>query len=171
MTKWQAIWTALSIAVVILAALTLSGCKTQPQPVVQSQEHNRVERDVVRDTIIVTTSDSAAVRALLECDSLNNVVLRELATINGQRIQPTATTRTAPNGALLLDVDCKEDSLRYEIELRDKIIEDTTRETIVVREKYVPSYYKNTSAGFWVLFVVCFVRIVWWVFKTFYLRR
>lgn len=139
-------------------------CTTQ-KPLVQMIETIRTEREIIRDTTVLIQPDSAQVRALLECDSLNRVIIRELHTSQGTRITPTVThtyasANTGTNaGALSLQIDCKEDSLQYEIQVRDKIIEQLRSEKREVEVPYVPDYYRNTSNGFWVLLVILILAI------------
>ena len=63
---------------------------------------------------------------------------------------------------------------RYQLLYRDKIVEvhDTiaNTQTEQVAVKYVPDYYKNTSAGFWVLLAIIILLIGWRLFKRFYLH-
>ncbi len=121
--------------ILFLVPLLLVACRT-PQTI--QTDTVREVRIVERDTLITIAPDSATVRALLECDSTNRVILRQLETRNGTRIAATAKatrsqqrettnaqplTHVVPNtGALLLSVDCHEDSLSREICLRDSII-------------------------------------------------
>ena len=58
-----------------------------------------------------------------------------------------------------MTLDCKEDSLAQIIQLRDSVIRDLERQTVVVKEKYVPQYYKSTSIGFWVLLAILLVFV------------
>jgi phosphotransferase system HPr-like phosphotransfer protein len=99
----------------ILVAALIVGCKTC-EPIVQTVEKERIVEVRTHDTTIVTEADSASVIALLECDSAYNVVLRELTIEQGKRIvQSVKTERVAGDinvgSKMLLDFDCKEDSL------------------------------------------------------------
>lgn len=96
----------------------LVACRT---PQTMQTDTVREVRIVERDTLITIAPDSATVRALLDCDSTNQVILRQLSTRNGTRITATAKT-TESAGAMLLSVDCREDSLSREICLRDSVI-------------------------------------------------
>lgn len=101
-----------------LVPLLLVACRTlQPS----QTDTVREVRIIERDTLITIAPDSATVRALTECDSTNQVILRQLETRNGTRIAATAKA-TKSMGALLLSVDCHEDSLTRELRLRDSII-------------------------------------------------
>ena len=101
-----------------LILLFLAACRT-PQTI--QTDTVREVRIVERDTLITIAPDSATVRALLDCDSTNQVILRRLETRNGTRIAATAKT-TESTGFLLLSVDCHEDSLTRGLRLRDSII-------------------------------------------------
>lgn len=148
----------------------LCACATQV-PLTNTSDTNRVEREIIRDTTVIVKADEAQVRALLECDSLNRVIVRELEQAQGERIKPTVTRAPVQTdaGALLLTVDCKEDSLQYEVQIRDRYIEQLKSTHTEVAVKYIPDYYRNTSAGFWVLLaiIICAVaiRVVIWYFK------
>ena len=159
MITWQKIWTLFGIAIVVLIAMSLSGCRTQQPVVIQSQATERTEKVVPTDTVIVTKPDSAAIRALFECDSLNNVVLRELETAQGERIKPNINIQHNEDGSANVQFDCKEDSLRHEITLLNKIIEENTKTVQTTEVRYVPDYYRNCTRGFWVLFVVAVIFV------------
>ena len=107
----------------LILPLLLTACRTTQT---LQTDTTREVRIVERDTLITIAPDSATVRALLDCDSTNQVILRRLETRNGTRITATATllptsTKEMDKGSFLL-VDCHEDSLSREICLRDSII-------------------------------------------------
>lgn len=62
---------------------------------------------------------------------------------------------------------------KYQIRYKDKLVQ--VHDTIVstqaeqVAVKYVPNYYKNTSAGFWVLLVILLALTAWRLYK-FYIK-
>lgn len=165
----------------LLFIICVCVCACTPQrSLTDTTETIRTEREIIRDTTVLIQPDSAQVRALLECDSLNRVIVRELQTAQGARITPTVThtyagannsdginTRTDV-GALLLQFDCKEDSLQYELQVRDKVIEQLKSEKREIAVPYVPDYYRNTSNGFWVLLALLIlivgIRIAIWYF-------
>lgn len=106
-----------------LILLLLAACRTTQT---LQTDTTREVRIVERDTLITIAPDSATVRALLDCDSTNQVILRRLETRNGTRMTASATllspSKGEPEGVLLLSVDCHEDSLSRELRLRDSII-------------------------------------------------
>ena len=110
----------------LILPLLLTACRT---PQTLQTDTVREVRIIERDTLITIAPDSATVRALLECDSTNQVILRQLCTRNGNRISATATLLSPPlkEGAGevlggLLSVVCHEDSLSRLLHLRDSVI-------------------------------------------------
>lgn len=62
---------------IALIAVMLFGCKT-PQPTVQQVPIQYKERIVERQVPVVVPADSSALFALFACDSMNQVILKEL---------------------------------------------------------------------------------------------
>lgn len=66
------------ILIGILMMMLVVGCRpTQYVETVRSVE--------VRDTLIVTKPDTASLHALIECDSLGNLLIREIEALQGER--------------------------------------------------------------------------------------
>ena len=158
------------IAVLMWVLFGMVGCKSQYMPGTDTETSINV-RD--REVPVYTPSDSASILALLECDSLNRVILRQLEVERGKRIVPTikpvyipAATQGVSNGVsnqLLLEFDCKEDSLRHIIHVQDSIINRlrTERpEPIVIKEKGFVYY-----CGVAFIVIICLV-FVWNVAKV-----
>lgn len=99
-----------------LILLFLAACRT---PQTLQTDTVREVRIVERDTLITIAPDSATIRALLDCDSTNQVILRRLETRNGTRIAASATllSPSFEGGARggLLSIICHEDSLSREL--------------------------------------------------------
>lgn len=147
------IFHVLGLIVMGLILLAFVGCKAQ-QPLVNTIETVRTEKEIMRDTVISTNPDSATVKALLECDSTNKVILRRIEILQGERIKPSVDIRQNTDGSTNLIVECKEDSLRHEIQIRDKIIEElkNSREQVPVEiEKKGSAFWKGSGIAFWVL--------------------
>lgn len=168
MTRNNPIFEYLLAAIMIgCLLLAMFGCRTQ-QPIVQTVEVEHVVEIHTRDTAIVTQADSASVRALLRCDSAYNVILDELVTMQGDRIEAELQLEHLQAGAVQIHMDCHEDSLIHEIQLRDSVIRTTQTNTVVVTEKYVPSYYKNCTTGFWILLAVLLIISAWYAAKLYF---
>ena len=163
------IWIACAI-MYLYAFLLMSSCRTC-EPIIETVEKQVTVKIHTRDTVITEKQDSASMRALLYCDSAYNVILDELVTMQGDRIETELEIERLRNGGLLLSMGCKEDSLRHEIQLRDSTITELQKQTVFVREKYVPNYYKNTSIGFWVLLGIIVVYIVVRILIRVYLKK
>lgn len=154
------------IAVLMWVLFGMVGCKSQYMPGTDTETSINV-RD--REVPVYTPSDSASILALLECDSLNRVILRQLEIERGKRIAPTikpvyipaATPGQPPQ--LQLDFDCKEDSMEHIIHVQDSIINRlrTERpEPIVIKEKGFVYY-----CGVAFIVIICLV-FVWNVAKV-----
>lgn len=163
------IWIACAL-MYLYAFLLMSSCRTC-EPIIETVEKQVTIKIHTRDTVITEKPDSASMRALLYCDSAYNVVLDELITMQGDRIKTKLEMERLRNGGLLLNMGCKEDSLRHEIQLRDSTITEFKTQTVIAREKYVPNYYKNTSIGFWVLLGIVIVYIVVRILIRVYLKK
>ena len=148
------------VALILPIVLFGLSCST---PKIATSETTTVTNisETIRDTTIALPADSAMYRAWLECDSLGNVLMRELATKNGERthidvkLTPDKATPQLPvykppdgsvrNKGFVLDITAISDSLRHEIEIRDKIIETikSQKETVIVEvDKSYPWYAK-----------------------------
>lgn len=75
----------LILACIILAWL-MTACKT-PQPIVQTEVKEVVVEREARDTIVTIAPDSASIKALLECDSAGNVLVKELEEAQGKNVK------------------------------------------------------------------------------------
>lgn len=124
-----------------------------------------VERTIERrDTAYMVAPDTAALRLLVECDSNFQAVVRELEVANGERINASAKA-SSTGGALLVDVECKEDSLRVLVEQLRETIRTTSahNEVRVVKEKYIPPFAKFTMWWFCItaaiLLIIAAVKI------------
>lgn len=141
-----------AVVITVILCLLFPSCKA-PQPVIKTVEKERIVEIHTRDTAIVTKADSASMQALLHCDSAYNVVVDELTALQGERIKADAHARQSGK-QLLLQMDCHEDSLLHEIQLRDSVIRSMQNQVVVEKERYVPAYYKNVSTGFWILLAI-----------------
>lgn len=167
----------------VLLLVGMVSCAT-PKPVVQenTSEHF-IEREKV-DSLIGVAADSARARLALACDSMGNVYIMEINTLQGERTRleialraalekantntpskPAAAVTPAKPKIVYLDVDCAADSLQILVtKLRERIThmeQNKEKETVV--EKVVPDYYRNCTRGFWVLLIVVVLLFVWWV--------
>ena len=120
------------------------------------QETERVT-ETLRDTTIVVRPDSATVRALLLCDSANHVLVRLLEAGNGHRVSAGLGVETHPDGSATLTVDCQADSLRMELQLRDREIERLRGETHTVLVPRDLSWWQRTFIAIGVMCTILFL--------------
>ena len=168
--------------------LHLVGCKSQQPAVTETNTNTLIEREQL-DSLIKVAADRARAQLALECDSLGNVHIRELNTLQGERTrleialraaleaanqqpqtQPNKPAKHAQNPVFLLDVDCKSDSLQLLVnKLRERIREyENSTHTETVEVKVVPPYYQNTSKGFWILLAILVLIIGWKIAKAYF---
>jgi hypothetical protein len=168
------------VAALLVALLVtiLPSCKT-PQPIVQTEVKEVVVEREVRDTIVTIAPDSASIKALLECDSAGNVLIRELEETQGKNIalelllhgyknKPNEPSK--PITELL--VDCKQDSMERVIALQNEKISSLTnnKQTETIEVKYIPDVVK-WFAWIGAVFVVFYsVKIGLWVYRKFVLH-
>lgn len=155
--------------ILLLAAALFVGCKTC-QPIVETIEKEKIVEVHTRDTAIVTKADSASIHALFKCDSAYNVVVWELTALQGERIKASSNVQKQSKD-LLLSLDCKEDSLVSEVQLRDSVIRELEKNTKVIQVEIIPKFYKNCTCGFWILIVLVVLSIVTRILIKIYFRK
>lgn len=161
------IYTIAVFFIVLLLCACFGGCRC-PE-CATTTETEKIVKVVERDTTIVTAADSAQVKLLLRCDSANNVLIDEICARDGERLRMQLQLQALATGSVAY-IDCREDSLLTEIHMRDSIIATTTTNTKIIREKYVPGYYKFVSWGFWILLAVLILLGAWKILKA-YLKK
>jgi hypothetical protein len=160
----------LILACIILAWL-ITACKT-PQPIVQTEVKEVVIEREVRDTIVTIAPDSASIKALLECDSAGNVLIKELEEVQGKNVSLALALKNLKGKPATLAIDCKQDSLEKVIALKDETIKELSnnKQIETVEVKYIPDIVKWFA---WVgaFFVVLYlVKIGLWVYRKFFLK-
>ena len=161
------------VAAICVAMLVwmLQSCKT-PQPIVQTEVKEVVVEREVRDTIVTILPDSASIKALLECDSAGNVLIKELQEVQGKNVSLALALKNSQKGKpATLAIDCKQDSLEKVIALKDETIKELTnnKQVETIEVKYIPDFVKWLAwiGGAAILYVV--LRIALWVYKKFFL--
>jgi hypothetical protein len=148
----------------------LQACRT-PQPIVQTDVKEVVIEREVRDTIVTIAHDSASIKALLECDSAGNVLIKELQEAQGKNVALQAQLKKTNKGTAFV-IDCKQDSLERVIALQNEKISElnNNKQTETIEVKYIPPFVKWLA---WIgaFFVVALlVRVALWLYKKFVLK-
>lgn len=154
---------------VAMLAWMLQGCKT-PQPIVQTEVKEVIVEREVRDTIVTVLPDSASIKALLECDSAGNVLIRELQEAQGKNVKLQLSLQQA-SGNGVVTIDCKTDSLERVITLQNEKISELSnnKQTETIEVKYIPEVVKWFAwiGAFFVVFYL--LKIGLWVYRKFIL--
>lgn len=160
------------VAAIVVAMLVwmLQSCKT-PQPIVQEVTKEVVIEREVRDTIVTVAPDSASIKALLECDSAGNVLIKELQEVQGKNVSLQAQLKNTDKGTTVV-IDCKQDSLERVIALQNEKISElnNNKQTETIEVKYIPDIVKWLAvigAGFILYYVI---RFGLWVYRKFVLK-
>ena len=163
---------------VIVAAICVAclvwmpqSCRT-PQPIVQTEVKEVLVERTITDTIVTIAPDSASIKALLECDSAGNVLIKELQEVQGKNVSLALALKNSQKGKpATLAIDCKQDSLEKVIALKDETIKELTnnKQVETIEVKYIPDFVKWLAwiGGAAILYVV--LRIALWVYKKFFL--
>jgi hypothetical protein len=164
-------WDAATIIRIIVAALLvallvtiLPSCKT-PQPIVQTEVKEVVVEREVRDTIVTIAPDSASIKALLECDSAGNVLIKELQEAQGKNVALQAQLKNTNKGTAIV-IDCKQDSLERVIALQNEKISElnNNKQTETIEVKYIPSFVKWLA---WIGAGAILLAVLWVVLKVY----
>ena len=161
---------AMLFAAIVTIVAGLTSCKTC-LPVVEIHDSIRTVEVHTHDTTIVTEADSAQVQLLLRCDSANNVLIDEITSSNGERLQLQAKLKKLLNGYSQLTVDCKEDSLMNIIQWQDSVINTMSNHTYVQNIEVIPPFYKHCTWALWILVVLIILGIVARVLIKVYLHK
>lgn len=159
------------IVAALLVALLLPSCKTH-QPIVQTEVKEVVVERTITDTIVTIEPDSASIKALLECDSAGNVLIKELEEVQGKNVSLALALKNLKGKPATLAIDCKQDSLEKVIALKDETIKELSnnKQVETVEVKYIPDIVKwfawiGAAAVLYVL-----LRVALWVYKKFHLK-
>lgn len=134
----------------------MTSCRTVQTPQ-QTVHEIKTITEFVRDTTFVVEPDSAQLRALIECSENNVLLLKSIEQSQGESITINIVATRENENSMLLSVDCKTDSLKHEIELRDKLIETITAHTEYVYLPYKPPWWARTLQWVGGIFLVIIV--------------
>ena len=100
----------LAIAAIALIAMLLmcllGGCRP-------TQYIENIREIEVRDTLIITEPDTASMHALIECDSLGNLLVREIESLHSQKskVNTVVEYRTAKSAAIKTEYILQTDTI------------------------------------------------------------
>lgn len=134
-------------------------------------------KETIYDTTVVIQPDEGILNAVFECDSANQVLIKELTTINGQRVKLNLQTKRN-NNTLQAMFQCNVDSMGVYVAFksRDTSLTVTHRNTEIQLVERAKEYTKGEmfvlSVGPWcigfvgLLILALIIYICWKVFTV-----
>ena len=164
MIKWEHIWQVIGTVILTAMLVWMVSCRA-PQPIVQTEVREVVVEREVRDTIVTILPDSASIKALLECDSAGNVLIKELQEVQGKNVSLQAQLKNTNKGTALV-IDCKQDSLEKVIARQEEQIKElnNNKQVETIEVKYIPSFVKWLA---WVGAGAILLAVLWVVLKVY----
>lgn len=148
----------------VLFIFILVGCNTVQPPVITKTTETITVTEVQRDTVLVTEPDSASVKALFECDSLNQVVMTDLEIERGRKLEPIVQWKDK-----MLTVTMPVDSEMVYFLLKDRYETRVRIDTVFVPVREPPDRFKLgrfrmkfkhiIAVGILLLFAAVMIRI------------
>lgn len=139
-----------------MSVLFMPSCRSSRLTTIQTSDSVRIiER--WRDTTIYEQPDKAWLKGWLECDSVGQVLLRELEIERGRNITPHIKI---VNDTIY--VECKTDSLELLLKLKDQMImelqQSKTIETVEVEKEL--SWWETTQMKMGQLFMIAIAVLI-----------
>lgn len=151
------------LIIIAILLLLATGCRTTKEIKVREVEKIKEVEVIVRDSITVIEEDIAIVRALLECDSLYQVVFKELEMKQGTRLSQEIIYKDN-----IIEVQARVDSMliyhklhsRIERQTEDKIeyVEKTVYKPYYPRWLVISAIFGGLSALFFLLRLIIYLR-------------
>ncbi len=107
------------IVFVLLITLSCKDRHLSSNELIVDTNEKIVYKEVQRDTIINIPTDSSTIFALLDCDSLNKVYLKEISNLQGKRSSINFKTQQTNKG-YVVEADCECDSLDIAITMIER---------------------------------------------------
>ena len=143
-SKWGPLGAFLgAIGILILftaltSCTTLKRCNKRYPPVIKDSITTKYVETVKDTTIFI--SDKATLQALLECDSLGNVRIRQITDlIAGQFVKPSVIIKDR-----ILTAKCTVDSARVYVAWKETHVKESSVKTIQVTVEVPLSWWKRT---------------------------
>lgn len=121
---------AFALSMMVAMAFGASGCKTAANTLLTSDSTSTttIVRETMVDTALIAERDSAWAMLLVDCDSTNSAVIRDLQTKQGARTTVAPEVKTVPSTqALKIYVPCHVDTqaLYAQFKLHDTVTQST----------------------------------------------
>lgn len=147
------------LTILLLAVICLSACKTMKYLPAEKIIETKTEiKEVLRDTTVYVPADQATINALLECDSLGNVLIKNIETLQG-KLNARASLKIQDNK---LTADCQCDSLAIYLQLKEKfekVTTDTNKTKIIEKEKNLAWWQLTLMWAGGIFFIILIIVI------------
>lgn len=162
---WQS--SAFLIVLILTIALSSASCASRKLTIIHRISDTTYVEKSYRDTVIKVEPDSASIRAVIECDSAGNVLMRELETERGRRINAELRLTNLNTNNAELDFECKEDTLMLKIALLEKCItrlRERENSEVIYIERPLKWWEKSLmwlaviSTGLLIILILIFVK-------------
>ncbi len=165
LSGWRGLFGVFIAALIGITALFMQSCKTKKEVSSTTLVRTETIREIERDTVVEIQPDSASLKALLECDSVGNVLLKQIAAYEaGKHVNPPQLD-IRDN---ILTAKVKVDSFGIFMKFRERYVERI--DYMESQEKETVTVYVNRLTGWqkfrvWLGNVVLVVVPVYIVFK------
>ena len=137
-----------------ILVLTVSACRTTREVRWTTTDSVKIVREIERDTMVVVTADSSWLKALLECDSTGQVIMKELIAYQTGKHVVIPEVDIKDN---VLTTRVKVDSFGIFLKLRDKyeMLTEARVETIeTVKEVNRLKGWQEICIVFGIIFII-----------------
>lgn len=119
---WKGLSGVFTAVLIVTIVLFMQSCKAKKEVSSTTIVRTETIRETERDTVVEVQADSASIKALLECDSVGNVLLKQIAAYEaGMHVNPPKLD-IQDN---VLTAMVKVDSFGIFMTLRDRYVERT----------------------------------------------
>ena len=126
-------------------SLLLISCSPRLVPVTVTEKDSVIVNTIetIKDTVVVIAADSSMIQMLLECDSLNNVRIKEIASYRAGANTPVPQV-TISNNMLTARVDIEQRNmlLHYKQKYYEQL-QKTSRDTVKIVEVNKLKWYQK----------------------------
>jgi len=124
------------LLIIVMIVFLMTGCRT-PRQLPQSDRVITIT-NTIHDTVVKTKPDSAMIKAFLRCDSLGNVYVCNIESLQtSNKVKPTIEIRDNT-----ITLKCKVDSQAVYIRWKETHVSDVTQKTL-------PPVYIEKALSWW----------------------
>lgn len=154
---------AIKYFLIIISIAIISGCCHKQ---ILKSERIVTITNTIHDTTVFTRTDSAAIIALVKCDSAGNAYLNTIATMNGRITKPEIHIRDN-----YITAECKVDSEGVYLRWKEKFINDSIR-TVVTEYISKPfTWWQTTQIWIGRIWSVALLLVILYLLITFIIKR